>query len=143
MRRLCCNVIALSGLLLLMTCSRITLPPVPIPTGIVLYAQAAPTSIHATWNVNPPDQNITQYALQLDGVVAVTVPPNQCTDGVCRTAVTIPVFGKHTVAVNAVNITLSGDPGVVGTPVAGPASSLSFTLSPSATVVTGLGVGQE
>lgn len=143
MRRTLLNTIAFAGLVTLMMCSRVTPPPVIVPTGLVLFAQAAPATVHAVWNVNPPDQNITQYTVQLDGAVASTVLPAVCVDGTCRTAVTIPGFGKHTVSVNAVNITLSGDPGVVGVPVAGPASSLSFTLSPSATAVTGLGVGQE
>lgn len=142
MRRLLCNLVAFIGLVVLMTCSRVIPTPLPLPGVIVLFAQSVPASVVAFWTPSPAAENVIGYTVALDGSPAVSVPTSVCASAPveCRFAVSIPTIGPHVVTVQAVNLSMSGDPGVVGSPQSGPGAIIHFTLNLRATAVTGTGV---
>ncbi len=98
------------------------------PARVELYAQTVPTTLKAQWDPNAPGENVTEYRVTVDGGAPIVVPPTLNAACSCiQQAITIPTFGAHTVAVVAVNQSLSTDPTSAQLSVP---TSISFTLSP-------------
>lgn len=118
-------------------CSK--LPVGSNPFSIVLNAQTVPHQATFLWNPNPAGDNVTDYQVVLDGGAPQTVLPSACTGTpvVCSVPVTLTTFGAHTASVAARNLSMSGDPGVTGTPQSSPASVLNLVLNQAPSKPTG------
>lgn len=106
----------------------------------VIYAQSVPYTATHTWNPNPASENVVSYTVQLDGATPVVVLASACTPTQCSTTISVPTFGAHTITDFATNQTLTGDPGVIGTPQNGPTASLNFSLNQKPGAVSGRGI---
>ena len=105
----------------------------------VLYAQALPVVLVASWNPNPASDTVLDYQVTLDGGAPVTVPASACTLTLCSTPISVGAFGAHTAVLVARNLGLSTDPADVqsSAPV-----SLAFVLSAAPGAVSGGGIGR-
>ena len=111
------------------------------PSTYVLYAQTLPLTIHASWNPNPPAENVVKYVLTLDGT---PIDEPTATDATCmcvKVPLTIASFGSHSVTVKACNLLVSTDPASFNCGAASMAVNFVVNASP-ATVPTGGKVGQ-
>ena len=98
------------------------------PARVELYAQAVPATLKARWDPNPATDNVTEYRITLNGGAPIVVAPTLNAACSCiQQEITIPAFGAYTVAVVAVNQSLSTDP---TSAQVSDATNLSFTLSP-------------
>jgi hypothetical protein len=101
----------------------------PSPTGVVLYAQSLPATLHSSISPNPASDNVVKYQLIVDGGtpidVGTTLDTTSCTPGCIRTAFTVNSFGVHTVTWRAANLM---PPDVPTSFDFSPPASLSFTL---------------
>jgi hypothetical protein len=114
-------------------CSKVI--PIPVPIGVVLYAQALPATVHVLWNPNPASDNVTQYQVQLDTGAVVVVLPTVCTATLCTSpAISVPAFGAHIVKLTAGNLRLSADPTSLQF---GPTVTLAFTVNPMPNAIVG------
>ena len=98
------------------------------PARLTLYAQTVPTTLKVRWDPNPSTDNVSEYRLTLNGGAPIVVAPTLNTACSCvQQEVTIPAFGAHSIAVVAVNQSLSTDP---TSAQVSDATLLPFTLSP-------------
>lgn len=104
---------------------------------VTLYAQSLPATLHALWTPNPATDNISQYAVILDGGSPQAQSPSVCTPTLCTGTFTVGSYGSHNLVILASNVYLSA-PGVA--PVnqdSAPSAPVAFTLSASPRSVTG------
>ncbi len=109
--------------------------------GLLFVAPVAaqtPATVHASWNPNVASDNVVQYVITLDSAAPVVVLAATCTATTCTTALTVPTFGLHSVALVAQNLKFAGDPTSLQS---GPAATVSFTLGAVPAVVAGGRVG--
>lgn len=127
----------------IVACAQLPNPLTEMSKKMVVHLEAAslPFTASFQWNPNPAGDNVTSYQVVVDGAAPVTIPLTACagTPVICSTPVTLNALGAHTASVAAVNLTMSGDPGVVGSPQVGPASTLNLILNASPSKTAGLG----
>lgn len=124
-------------MLVILACAATMKPPVPIPvpTGIVLYAQSLPATVHVKFDTPPASQGITGVIITLDGTVLPVVPLPAPTASCSCTLVPLVLntAGSHTVIAAPTNQLVSTDPTSSQT---GPGVTVQFSLNAAPTAFT-------
>jgi len=81
------------------------------PIGVILYAQALPATVHASWTPNVASDAVTQYQVTLDAGPAAIILPAACTATLCTSAaVSVAAYGAHVLTLRACNLKIGTDP---------------------------------